>query len=196
GFSGSGKSTVAGALSETLGAIRVRSDIERKRLSQLNAGARSRSPVGSGIYRSQTTERVYRRLRDIAGTVLNAGYPTIIDAAFLGRSQRDLARALAERLGASLIIVDCDAAPAILRDRIAIRETQGADASEATAAVLDHQLAQHDALETDEMAAVIRCDMSGDRKADVERCVEHIIRRLDLQPAGDETARTPPQHRL
>ncbi|MGH8599882.1 MAG: AAA family ATPase, partial [Burkholderiales bacterium] len=161
GFSGSGKSTAAVALSETLGAIRVRSDVERKRLSGLNAGARSRSAVGGGIYRSQTTERVYRRLCDIAGMVLNAGYSAIIDAAFLGRPQRDLARALAGRLGTSLIIVDCDAAPAVLRDRIAIRETQGAQPSEATAAVLDHQLAQHDALETDEMAAVIRCDMSG-----------------------------------
>ncbi|HET8610903.1 MAG TPA: AAA family ATPase [Burkholderiales bacterium] len=196
GFSGSGKSTIAVALSETLGAIRVRSDVERKRLSGLNAGARNRSAVGGGIYQLQTTERVYRRLCDIAETVLNAGYPAIIDAAFLGRPQRDLVHALAGRLGASLIIIDCDAAPAVLRDRIALRETRGSDPSEATAAVLDHQLAHHDALATDEMAAVIRCDMSGYRDTDIERCVQHVVRRLDSRPAGDETARTPPQHRL
>lgn len=183
GFSGSGKSTVAVALSERLGAIHVRSDVERKRLSGLNADARSQSEVGGGIYQSQTTEQVYRRLCDIAETVLNAGYPVIIDAAFLGRPQRDLVRALAERLGVSLIIVDCDAAPAILRNRIALRGTQGGDPSEATAAVLDHQLAQHDTLETDEMAAVIHCDMSGDRETDVERCAQHVARRLDPQLA-------------
>jgi aminoglycoside phosphotransferase family enzyme/predicted kinase len=191
GFSGSGKSTVAVALSETLGAIHVRSDVERKRLSGLNAGARSGSAVGGGIYQSQTTERVYRRLCDIAGTVLTAGYPAIIDAAFLGRPQRDLARVLAERLGASLIIVDCDAAPAVLRDRIAMRETQGGDPSEATVTVLDHQLAQHDALEADEREAVIRCDTSRDRDTDVEHCVQQVLRRLDLQPSGNKTAHAP-----
>jgi predicted kinase len=127
----------------------------------------------------------------LAETVLKAGYPAILDAAFLERPQRDLARALARRLGASLIIIDCDAAPAVLRDRIAIREARGGDPSEATAAVLDHQLAHHDALATDEMAAVIRCDMSGDRDTDVERCVQQVVRRLDLQPADNETAHAP-----
>jgi aminoglycoside phosphotransferase family enzyme/predicted kinase len=191
GFSGSGKSTVAVTLSDTLGAIRVRSDVERKRLSGLNANDRSCSAVGGGIYQLQASERVYRRLCDLAETVLKAGYPAILDAAFLERPQRDLARALARRLGASLIIIDCDAAPAVLRDRIAIREARGDDPSEATAAVLDHQLAHHDALATDEMAAVIRCDMSGDRDTDVERCVQQVVRRLDLQPANNETAHAP-----
>ncbi len=191
GFSGSGKSTFAGALSETLGAIRVRSDVERKRLSGLSADARSRSAVDGGIYRPQTTEQVYRRLCNVAETVLTAGYPAIIDAAFLERPQRDLARALAGRLGASLIIVDCNAAPAVLRNRIAVRETQGADPSEATGAVLDHQLAHHDALATDEMAAVIRCDMSGDRDTDIKCCVQQIVRRLDSRSADHETAHAP-----
>jgi aminoglycoside phosphotransferase family enzyme/predicted kinase len=184
GFSGSGKSTVAAALAAALEAIRVRSDVERKRLSGLHADARSRSAVGGGIYQSQVTERVYRRLCDLAETILDAGHSAIIDAAFLGRPQRDLLRALAERLNVTLVIVDCDAAPAVLRKRLAVRAAQGADPSEATAAILDHQLAQHDALAADEAASVIRCNMSGDQETNVERCVQLVARRLDLQPAG------------
>jgi len=46
GLSGSGKSTIALAMLERLGAVRVRSDVERKRLHGLAAQARTRGAPG------------------------------------------------------------------------------------------------------------------------------------------------------
>ncbi len=66
GLSGSGKTVFSGLLVETLGAIRVRSDVERKRLHGLAAGERTGGAVGSGIYAQDATRRTYARLREIA----------------------------------------------------------------------------------------------------------------------------------
>ena len=62
GLSASGKSSVTQALLEKLGAVRVRSDVERKRLHGLPADARTQSATMGGIYGADTTERTYRTL--------------------------------------------------------------------------------------------------------------------------------------
>lgn len=179
GFSGSGKSTVAAALIEAMGAIRGRSDVERKRLFGLHADARSESAVDSGIYHSEASERTYRRLREIAETALNAGYMVILDAAFLKRRQRDMLATLAAKLDVPKVIVDCDAAPATLRQRIATRQARSGNPSEATLAVLERQLSSHDELGADEAAAVVRCDMNGEQTSDVKLCVNRVARHLN-----------------
>ncbi|MFO0691269.1 MAG: AAA family ATPase [Myxococcota bacterium] len=53
GLAGSGKTTVSGALVEAIGAVRIRSDVERKRLAGLDAVARSREPDRRGPLRSR-----------------------------------------------------------------------------------------------------------------------------------------------
>jgi len=141
GLSGSGKTTVAGVLLEHLGAVRVRSDVERKRLAGLTSGARRAAAFGAGLYSPAMTKRTYERLHEVAATVLDAGYPVIVDAAMLRRAERDALRRLAQRLGVRCECVWCEAPPATLRSRIARRQAQGADASDATIAILDRQRA-------------------------------------------------------
>jgi hypothetical protein len=140
GLSGSGKTTVAGRLVELLGAIRVRSDVERKRLAGLAARASSGSAFGAGLYAPEMTVRTYDRLHQVASIVIGAGYPVLVDAAMLKRHERDALRALAARLRVPFECVWCEAPPATLRARIRAREAQGRDASEATPAVLERQL--------------------------------------------------------
>ncbi len=139
GLSGSGKTTVAGVLLEHLGAVRVRSDVERKRLAGLTSGTRRAAAFGAGLYSPAMTKRTYQRLHEVAATVLDAGYPVIVDAAMLRRAERDALHRLAARLGVRCECVWCDAPPATLRSRIARRQAQGADASDATLAVLERQ---------------------------------------------------------
>jgi len=139
GLSGSGKTTVAGLLLEHLGAVRVRSDIERKRRAGLAAGARKAAPFGAGLYSAEMTARTYERLYEAAATVLDAGYPVIVDAAMLRRAERDALRELAARLKMRCECVWCEAPLATLRGRIARRQAKGADASDATLAVLEQQ---------------------------------------------------------
>jgi hypothetical protein len=88
GLSGSGKSTWARALLQAAGAVRLRSDVERKRLFGLGPLDDSRAH-GLDIYTPEATERTFAQLEDTARTLLQAGYPVIVDAAFLRRDQRD-----------------------------------------------------------------------------------------------------------
>ena len=71
---------------------------------------------------------------------LSAGYPTILDAAFLRRDEREQAAALARALRVPFTILDCRAAGEVLERRVQARRRRGDDASEADLAVL-HRLA-------------------------------------------------------
>lgn len=141
GVSGSGKSTLALALAGKLQAVRVRADVERKRLFGLGADADTRAPGMPDIYTRDASARTFDRLEALAGLVLAAGHPVIVDATFIQRSLRERFRALAERLGVPFRIVHCDASPTELRRRVSARRASGNDASEADVAVLESQLA-------------------------------------------------------
>lgn len=182
GFSGAGKSRVAAALAPVLGAIRIRSDVERKRLFGLAALDSSHSPVNAGIYAASTSERTYARMADLAGIVLSAGYPVILDAAFLAHPQRKRMYRLAAESDVQLRVVDCSVPADTLRERVAARAAEGADASEATLAVLAGQLASHDALVEAERKHLIACDLQGPESTSVAACVAQVLGTLDRQP--------------
>jgi uncharacterized protein len=74
GFSGSGKSTYASQLAEQIGAIHLRSDIERKRLFGYSAQATTGSGIDSGIYTQEAGQRTYQRLAELAKAVLKGGF--------------------------------------------------------------------------------------------------------------------------
>ncbi len=137
GLSGSGKSTVAARLVESIGAIQLRSDIERKRLFGLDADARSDSPLAGGIYSAAAGEATYARLAEIASSLIDAGYCAIVDAAFLHRAERERLLALETDSGLRRLIVHCRAPVDELRRRIAARRD---DPSEANFEVLARQL--------------------------------------------------------
>jgi hypothetical protein len=154
GLSGSGKSTLAGQLLERAGAIRLRSDVERKRLFGLTALQRS-ADQDLDVYTPEATRRTFERLASCARDSLRAGYPVIVDAAFLRRSERQAFRALAAGLHVPFTILDCRADETLLRQRVAARASAGADASEADLSVLERQLQWHEPLDVDEKARAI-----------------------------------------
>jgi hypothetical protein len=146
GLPGSGKSFVSERLAAASGAIRVRSDVERKRM------------LGSGRYSEVDSSAVYARLRAVAMSALEAGYPVVVDAACLQRGQRDALRAVAAAAKAPFAILDCTASDAVLRERVAARTAAGADASEADTAVLDMLRERRVPLQPDELERTIRVD--------------------------------------
>lgn len=158
GLSGSGKTTVAQGLLEALGAVRLRSDVERKRLHGLGAEARSGSALDAGLYAPGASERTYAHLAGLARAALAARYPVIVDAAFLRRYWRERFAELACGAGATFAIVACTASPATLRARVAAREGAARDASEAGLAVLERQFATEEPLAADEAGQVLRID--------------------------------------
>lgn len=161
GLSGCGKTTLTQPLVELLGAVRLRSDLERKRLHGLAPLSSSGSGLGSGIYTAEATAATYRRLGELAQDALRAGYPVVVDAAFLKRPERDAFRAIAERLDAPFLILDFHAPQEVLRTRVAERLAVADDASEADLAVLEHQFAAREPLTPAEMAAAFAVDATG-----------------------------------
>lgn len=137
GLPGSGKSYVSRAVLEVAGAIRVRSDVERKRLFGLGALQSSFEVIPGGIYDRSTTERTYARLRAVAQVALGAGWPVVVDAACLRRSERAQFAELAAALALPFSILDCRAALPLLRIRLEQRQASGADPSEADVAALE-----------------------------------------------------------
>ena len=158
GLSGSGKTTVAGALAVMLGALHLRSDIERKRLYGLAATARSGSSLDGGLYTEDGHRRTYRSLAELAQTIVAAGYAVIVDAAFLKQAERSAFRQIAAERRIPFVILDFHAPAELLRRRIVERERAGKDASEATLAVLERQLAGAEPLSAAENAWSMRID--------------------------------------
>ena len=165
GCSGSGKTTATQSLLETMGAVRIRADVERKRLFGLDAAQHSGSSLNGGLYDSTTTQATYARLCDLAAPALLAGMVVLLDATFLQRGQRDQARALAARHQVPFMLLDFDADVPTLRSRIAARAERGGDASEADLSVLQLQLDSAQALGDDEQAQCHRCRSTDDAGA-------------------------------
>lgn len=158
GLSGSGKTAISQSVAPDFGAIRMRSDVERKRLCRIDLTARSGSTLETGIYTQERTRATYARLAQLARTVTGAGYLAIVDGAFLRRWQRDLFRDLACELGLPFAILDVCAPESVLRTRLTQRASSGGDASEADQAVLSHQLATCEPIADDEARETVRVD--------------------------------------
>jgi aminoglycoside phosphotransferase family enzyme/predicted kinase len=167
GLAGSGKSHAAARLAEAFGALRIRSDVERKRLFGLDALARSAKQVPGGIYGPCATARTYDQLLQGARTALQSGWSVIVDAAFLRRCERDRFHALAFDLRVPFAVLDCQAPLAVLRERVAARSQRGDDPSEADLAVLEAQREFAEPLAEDEqrVALPLRTDQPWDAAA-------------------------------
>ena len=174
GLSGSGKTTVTQGLIETVGAVRLRSDVERRRwFPDEHLGTR---------YSTDTTELTYAHLADTARDLIDSGHVVVVDATFLSRSQRDRFKALAAALGVPFMIVHCQADAAVLTSRVTQRQLEGHDASQADTAVLAAQLAHYQPLGDDEAADTLVIDTQREPEAWYQRDTWPVlIERLGLQ---------------
>lgn len=171
GLSGSGKSRVAQMLLEARGAVRLRSDVERKRLAGLRRGANSRSTINGGIYGEEMTVVTYARLAELARQVLAAGYPVVVDAASLKAWQRRTFRMQAQDLAVPFLVVACRAPEDVLRQRVVARARVGNDPSEADPAVLEQQARALEPLTGAELEQCLAIDTSACSPDDLLRAV-------------------------
>jgi len=169
GPSGCGKTYVTDELLQPLDAIRVRSDVERKRLFGLRADESSRSGLKAGIYSREASERTYAHLKKLARHILAAGYSCIVDATFLRRDQRAPFLSLADERDVPVRILEFRTDRSVLEKRVTERAEAGRDASEADLAVLAGQLESIEPLSDEEREKCITVDsdepVSGDALA-------------------------------
>jgi len=172
GVSGTGKTVVTGELLGPLHAIRVRSDVERKRLAGLAAADRSGSGLDAGIYAPSLTLETYERLAAMARAILDAGFVAVADATFLQRDQRRMFATLARLAEVPFLILDFKAPADTLRARLLQRAAMRRDASEASLAVLERQLDRREPLSDEELGRAVM--ISPDKPADAKQILQLI----------------------
>lgn len=155
GLSGTGKTWLSTRLVAAMPALRIRSDLERKRLFGLAENADSQSDIASGIYGPQSGQSVYERMFDGARGILDAGFDVVLDATFLSRDCRKQAMELARACGADFVIVRPTAPLSVLEERVNTRAAARTDASEADSEVLGYQERTHEPLSANEALAAV-----------------------------------------
>jgi hypothetical protein len=156
GYSGSGKSHAALILAESLGLIRIRADIERQRLYP----ERGDSGLHQGRYSPEASAQTYAHLRELAASVMQAGFGVILDATHLKGDLRQAAIELARQAHVPYYILNLQCPNELLRQRLQNRAQAGSDPSEANLDVLSAQQQGAEPLSEDEKqrTLLVRCD--------------------------------------
>lgn len=186
GPTASGKSWLSERLVGAVPALRIRSDLERKRLAGADPLAQRGFGLDEGAYTPAENERTYARLRQCAASALEGGCNVVIDAAFLQAAQREPFRALARERQLPFLIVACRADPAALAGRLEARARNGHDPSEATREVLEAQLRRMEPLTPQERALAIEVDTRSPVEADA--AIARMRQALARQAAGGASA--------
>jgi predicted kinase len=173
GLSASGKTCVSAALAGELGLIRLRSDVERKRLHGLAPLDRSQSDTGGNLYSVEANTKTYERLAKLASGLLAAGFPVIADTACLKEQERALFAAVAESQGVPFALIHCEAPEGLRKEWVRKRKD---DASEATEALLDAQKDWFEPLTAEEKTytAHLRTDQEHVAEAVADRIRQHF----------------------
>ncbi len=161
GLSGCGKTYVTDKLMDYIPFIRVRSDVERKRLFGLAPNESSDSALDSGIYSAKASQQTYAHLAKVARAILSAQWSILVDAAFLQYPQRQLFQDMAEELQVPFLILHFTAAQDVLIQRVTQRQKENKDASEADRQVLEAQIRHQQALSSAELPLTLEIDTSG-----------------------------------
>lgn len=175
GFSGSGKTFCTRKLIREFDMLRIRSDVERKRLAGLSALQSSQSGINQGIYSEDWSTQTYAALANAARQILKAGYHVLVDATFLKYSQRKEFHTLAVMMKIPFVILAFHATRPILSQRIQSRQSAQQDASEADLSVLEQQSRQIEPISTEEKQFAMEIDSE---KPDVEQHLVELVKQL------------------
>jgi aminoglycoside phosphotransferase family enzyme/predicted kinase len=136
GLAGTGKTTLARALAEILGAEVLRTDEIRREI--FGAGPYS-AEVHGGSYAPEARERVYDEMFKRAAALHSHRISIVLDGTFSMAAQIRKGSDLATDSGAVFLAIECVCPPEVARERISRRLAMGRDASEARPEIHDIQ---------------------------------------------------------
>ncbi|RTE64683.1 hypothetical protein EH243_16190 [Amphritea opalescens] len=158
GVSGSGKSYLSQQLLERSGAIRIRSDVERKRLH------REFNLKGENLemYGNEMNVHTYNHLKALTRKLLIAGETVIVDATFIRERTRNNYLKMAKKIGVQLRIIACHCDQASMEKRLIIRQQEGVDPSDADVTIMRQQQDSKESLKEEELAYSYRINTLGE----------------------------------
>lgn len=122
GLMGSGKTSIATFLRESLGWHLLSTDGVRKQIAGVGEDTRVWVPYGEGLYSSEMNRRTYDEVCRRAENLLRAGFPVAVDGAFKRQSERRPVIELARRADARLLFLEAVCEPQVQRRRLAARQ--------------------------------------------------------------------------
>jgi aminoglycoside phosphotransferase family enzyme/predicted kinase len=128
GLAGTGKTTLATSVADTLGAELLRTDMIRQEL--FGAGPHP-AQIDGGIYSREARERVYEELNRRAVALHATRIAVVLDGTFSTLEMLDKARQLATDPKSAFLAIECACRPEVARERISRRLDEGRDASDA-----------------------------------------------------------------
>ena len=171
GVSGSGKSYLSSQLVEAIGAIRLRSDCERKRLHR----ELSRQGENLELYGADMNMRTFHHTSDLAKMLLKAGQTVVVDATLIRKRTRSNYIGLAESLGIPVRIISCSCKLHLIEARLARRLADGKDPSDADIDVMHQQLTSGQPLTPEEQMLTLPVDTENDE------AIEQLLAQLRAQ---------------
>jgi aminoglycoside phosphotransferase family enzyme/predicted kinase len=132
GLPGTGKSTLADGLADTLGATVIRSDVVRKELAGLRPDQPAPARSGVGLYTQDASEATYREMLRRTEVALGLGEVVVLDASWGSERRRAEAREVANRTASDLVELLCRAPADTAARRMRRRHRRGGDPSDAT----------------------------------------------------------------
>jgi len=178
GLMGTGKSTLALALADGLGAELESSDEIRR---TLHGASPARANYGEGLYEPAMRERIYDVMLDRAKVFLQAGLSVILDATFMSRSLRQHAYALATSNQARTVFVHCQCPESLAKSRIGDRLQSANSRSEARPDLYERQARDFEPPAGNEPAVTV--DTSRQIACEIEKVYAELRRQLFSEPA-------------
>jgi aminoglycoside phosphotransferase family enzyme/predicted kinase len=130
GLMGSGKSSIANALSFELGLETATADAVRKNIAGVPLQQHREYGYGQGIYTPAWNSATYGKLLNLAENALCNNQSIIIDATFRRSEDRNVFRSLAKRLHAKFYIIETSCSEKSIKDRLAARRSQPCEISD------------------------------------------------------------------
>ncbi|WP_286240100.1 AAA family ATPase [Neptuniibacter halophilus] len=171
GVSGSGKSHLSQQLVDQTDTIRIRSDVERKRLF------RELSLKGEKVelYSPKMNAHTFNHLFDTSAELLRNGYSVVVDATFIRQRTRQNYIDLAEQLNIPIRIISCECEQKLIEARLKRRATEGNDASDADVQVMQDQLQLQQPLSEAEQELTITIN------TDDDDAISRLLEQLRIQ---------------
>jgi uncharacterized protein len=173
GLMGTGKSTCARDLAQSLGWPVIFSDAVRKTLAGLTPTHRVPADFGQGIYRAEFSTRTYDEMLRQASELLAQGGNVILDASYKRAEERARVRQLAAGHGAQTVFIYCECPANVARERLGLRHTDPAAISDGRVELFDAQARDFDPVSPEDRP-LLRLDTNRDPAAVLQELQDFV----------------------
>jgi len=179
GVIGTGKSTIAKALTEELSFDVISSDIVRKKISGVPKFERKYEGYDAGLYSGDVTEKTYSEMFDVAEDIIKNGKSAIIDASFSKKKWREHIVKLSKNFDSRIYFIETQTPINVIEQRLIAREREQKTVSDARLEILDRFISDYEQPAEINSKILITIDTSKPVSDNIGYVFNELLRRND-----------------